>query len=464
MTTARKNGDRDVCPKPGEPRMQPRRSPARGHTCLSSFFSRRLLPGAPPISQGKHGRTGWVMVAAAAALLLVPLAAQAPDLILQGMQALDQDRVDDAIGIFKQAVEANDGNLSAHFNLGLAYSLKGDDASAIPEYRRALEIQPGLYEAEINLGQSLLRSGDAAAAIPQLQAASGQQPQDFRPAYFLGEAYLETGALPRAEQAYRDALVIEPESLPAEFGLGRAIARQGRPAEAEPHYRKAAQSGGEYQNFLLELAQAYEDNQQLPEAIAIYREFPDDAAAQERAGVLALRIGQLEQATAALEAAVAADPTPANRLALAQAYLDQEDLAKAEPLAAQVVAADPDNFKLHMFYGRILRDERKFVAAAQQFRIAAGIDPQAGEAWGELAGMLLLAERYPEAIEAYDRLEQLGAALPGHLFFRATAHDRLRDREKAIEYYNRFLEASQGQNPDQEFQARQRVRILELDR
>ena len=77
--------------------------------------------------------------------------------------------------------------------------------------------------------------------------------------------------------------------------------------------------------------------------------------------------------------------------------------------------------------------------------------------------MLILGEQYPAALAALDRARDLGLEGPGHLFFRATTYDHLKAREEALEYYQKFLEASQGDNPDQEFQARQRVLILERD-
>jgi len=39
----------------------------------------------------------------------------------------------------------------------------------------------------------------------------------------------------------------------------------------------------------------------------------------------------------------------------------------------------------------------------------------------------------------------------------------LKQRPEAVENYNKFLALSQGKFPDQEFQARQRVRILEAE-
>ena len=46
-------------------------------------------------------------------------------------------------------------------------------------------------------------------------------------------------------------------------------------------------------------------------------------------------------------------------------------------------------------------------------------------------------------------------------FLRGLVQDRLKLSKEALESYTRFLEASQGKNPDQEFQARQRVKLLE---
>jgi len=88
--------------------------------------------------------------------------------------------------------------------------------------------------------------------------------------------------------------------------------------------------------------------------------------------------------------------------------------------------------------------------------------PSAAEAWSELSGVLILEEKYPDALAALDKVKALGAEGVGHMFFRATTLEHLNRKKEALEYYQRFLEASRT-NPDQEFQARQRVRSLERD-
>ena len=218
-----------------------------------------------------------------------------------------------------------------------------------------------------------------------------------------------------------------------------------------------------YRDGLLELASLYEAAKQAPEAIAIYQQFPDNPGAQERLGALLLESGQAADAVARFQAAVAASPTPANRAALATAYLKNKEPDKALPVIEQVLAADPNDFELRMLHGRIRRDQRKFPEAAQDFLAATKIKPDASEAWSELASVLVVAEDYPGALAALDRLAALHAEKPGHVFFRAIVLDKVHQQKPALESYQRFLAMSNGQNPNEEFQARQRIKILERE-
>ena len=396
-------------------------------------------------------------------VLFVALLAQSSNDLAEGLKALDAGKAEAAIESFTKALAADPADYSAHFNLGFAYSMAGKDAQAIPEYRRALELHPGLYEAQLNLSISLLNTNDAAAAVPLLKAAREQKPSEFRPVYYLGTALLETKQLPEAEAAFEQAVDMDAASAGAELGLGQALARQGRRLEAQPHYRKAWKLEPAYHSYLLELAAMYEQNHELPQALEIYREFPENPGAQERMGVLLLQTGQSAAAIAALEPVVASSPTSANRLALAQAYVKEKQLAKAEPLTAQAVAAEPQDFELRMFYGRILRDERKFPPAAEQFSAATKLKADAPDAWTELAGVLVMAEQPAEGLAALDRVRALGAESAGHFYLRALVLERLQKPKEALEAYTKFLASSQNVNPDQEFIARQRVKALERE-
>ncbi len=51
--------------------------------------------------------------------------------------------------------------------------------------------------------------------------------------------------------------------------------------------------------------------------------------------------------------------------------------------------------------------------------------------------------------------------VPATYFLWATSYDSLNDRNAAITYYHHFLDSSVGKFPDQEWQARQRLQVLE---
>ena len=51
-------------------------------------------------------------------------------------------------------------------------------------------------------------------------------------------------------------------------------------------------------------------------------------------------------------------------------------------------------------------------------------------------------------------------AAPYVFFVLATSYDHLRARKEALTNYERFLKLSNGKNPDQEWQATQRAKLL----
>jgi tetratricopeptide (TPR) repeat protein len=396
-------------------------------------------------------------------LLAFLLLAQGADPVATGMKALEAQKYEEAAAAFRQAVAADAGDYAAHFHLALSLSLLERDAEAIPEYRKTLELKPGLYQAELNLGMLLLRGKQAAEAVKALEAAQTAKPAEYRPNFYLGEALLQVKEPARAEAAYRKALAGQADSAAAEAGLARALAGQARLAEAAPHFEKAAALDAAYNDGLLELAELYEKAGKTDEAVALYQKFPDNAAARERAGRLLLVGGKTGDAIPALEAAVATSPTPANRAALAAAYIRAKKIELAIAQLGAASAAEPGNLELKMAYGRALRDGRHYQPAAIQFRDVVKAQPGSKDAWSELAAMLILIESYPSALAALDKVQALGGEGAGLYYLRGLVHDRMKEYEEAEAAYEKFLEMSQNRSPDEEFKARQRLRVIKKE-
>jgi len=384
---------------------------------------------------------------------------QASDFAADGLKALGSGEYATAAEAFRKAVAADPSDYSAHFNLALAYGFLARDEDGIAEYRRTLELKPGLYEAELNCGMLLLRRKDSGAEA-LLEAAVAQKPGEFRPRYYLAETEALAGALDRAEASYRRAIQLDAKSAAAESGLGRVLAREDKLADAAPHYRQAAALDPKYGSLLRDLAGAYEKEHQPAEAAAIYRDFAGDPAAQAHLGQLLLEGKQYSEAVPVLETAYASEPSTTNAVALAMAYVFSAQPVKAAPLFQKAVAAQPANFGLRMMYGRALRDAKQFPLAGAQFTEAAKLKPDALEAWRELGDALYMAGDLPHALAAFDQARQLGEKTAGLAFMRAIVLDKMRQLKPALEAYQQFLEISQGKFPDQEFQARQRVRII----
>jgi len=400
----------------------------------------------------------WPVVAA-----LLLLAFQNPDYSAEGLKALDAQKYDLAAQYFAKAIEADPKDYAAYFNLALAETMLGKKDQAIADYKKVLDLKPGLYQAQLNLGMVLLGAKQAQQAVPYLQAAADQRPEEFRPRMYLADALFDSGDFEKAGPAYERAAALDPKSAPAEAGIARCALRRNQPKEAEAHFRKAVALDPKLKSEMLELGPMYEKNGQKAEAIAIYQEFPDNPGARERLGQLLVETGRPADAIPNLEWAVKNSPTSANRLALALAYKKAGQLDKVLPLLDQAVQAAPDDLDLAMAYGRELRDQKQYAAAARQFYKVTQARPNSIEAWNELTGMLISLEQYPQAIAALDRIRALGGETAGHLYLRAIVLDRVRDQKGALESYQKFLAADGGKHPDEEFKARQRVRILERE-
>ena len=397
-------------------------------------------------------------MAAFGTLVLALLVLTPQDYLADALKSLDANQPTAAEPLLRKAIEANPDDFSAHFNLAFTLSLLRKDPEAAAEYRRTLQLKPGLYEADLNLGVLLLRDHQAADALPVLKEASEAKPAQARPNLYYAQALLESGDAAQAEQRFAALLATDTESTAARLGLARALVKQSKLAEAAEQFRALHDKDG-----LLEVGTLYEKAGHTPEAIAIYRELPDNPDVREHLGRLQLDNKDAAAAISNLEIAVSNAPTTANRLALADAYrLDKQSAKMLEQLRL-AVAKDPDNFELRMALGRALRDDHKLEPATQQFFAAAKLKPDAVAAWNELASLLIVRENYAEGLAALDRVKALGKEIPGDYFLRAITLDKLKQRPQALSAYQQFLSSDAGAHPDQEFQARQRMRIIESE-
>ena len=95
------------------------------------------------------------------------------------------------------------------------------------------------------------------------------------------------------------------------------------------------------------------------------------------------------------------------------------------------------------------------------FTRATQLAPTDADGWSGLAFAASKTGHHSVALQALTARSKYLPDNPSTYFLWATSYDMLHDRNSAIAYYHHFLEASAGKFPDQEWQARQRLLLLE---
>ncbi|MFL6354293.1 MAG: tetratricopeptide repeat protein [Bryobacteraceae bacterium] len=380
-----------------------------------------------------------------------------------GLQALDQHDYRRAEQIFTKLAATDSKDYSALFNLALAETALNENDQAVEHYKQTLALKPNLYEAELNLAILYLREGRAAVAEPLLRDATKQKPNQARPLRYLGDCLLAKEDLGAAAEAYSHALMIDPKLAAGHLGLGQSLARQGKLDDALTHYQQAVLLDPNLKSYLLELAVAFSKASRPDAAIPLLKQFPNDPGAREELGRLYLASNRPADAVSEFRGAAELSPTPANKLALATAYLKNNQPDLAAPILQEALATNPNDYELRMAVGRLNRDKHDYARAASEFAAAAKLQPDSVEAWNEAATSYVLAELYPQGLAALDQVHRLNAEKAGNFYLRAVVLDKLHQVKPALASYQRFLALSQGHYPDQEFIARQRSRILEKE-
>jgi predicted Zn-dependent protease len=380
----------------------------------------------------------------AATTLDVWLAAHPDDaraLFDAGYVADAQNRLDDAVGFYKRSATAEPSSFETRLMLGILLARQGKLAEARPELIAATTLDPG--EAGPALKARAWRAlaqidkpgpndqGDAAQASQDLLEAlklSPETPEDTLLAAQLAESQ---GQMDAALAAYKRLLAADPKSSVAQAGLAHLlIARQQYP-EAEALLRTALE--------------------QTPDDPALTAQLAAVLAAQDKAEALPLlkRLHMAHPEDAAITSM------------LAQVMTQAGDSAGADLLVVQLLTASPNDVDLLVAHGENLIRQLRYKEAFVAFDKATKADEANGEAWSGLAFAASKAGQPSIALHALTMRSKFLPEVPATYFLWATTYDTLHAKDEAISYYHQFLTAAAGKFPDQEWQAKQRLLLLE---
>jgi tetratricopeptide (TPR) repeat protein len=365
----------------------------------------------------------------------------------------------------------------ALFDAGYAADAQRRDEDAAGLYRRALQANPNSFEAQVSLGLLLARTGRDADARPALEAATRLDAVDAGPAAkaraWRALAQLEMragehGGTVDAAQASIDlleALKLSPETPADTLMAARLAEANDDPTGAEAAYRRLLKADAKQPDAQAGLAHLLIAEKKYPDAEellqAALKNNPDDPAltaqlaavfvAEDKADALPL-LQQFHQKHP--------QDNAITRM-LAQVEADAGEYDESDRLYLALLAASPRDSGLLAGHGQNLIRLRRYPEAMKAFETATAIDETNGEAWNGLA--FAAFETHQPAVTLH-ALSMRSKYLPENatiLFLWATAYDTLHDKKQAVAYYHKFLDSAAGKLPDQEWQARQRLALME---
>ncbi len=208
------------------------------------------------------------------------------------IQALGENRVADAISLYKRATQVNPEYLEAIFGLGQAYYESGDRNMALSQFEKAVELTRAEMErlrslgtievlaynnqvnAELALGTLLFTSGDRLEGLNLLVGLLQYNNQMVRTKLFqpdFASSRLRSDAVPLQQYAEK-ILSTAAGELPPEFNQGQVLYELGQVQAAIPYFQIILDKYKNDPRVMLALAVALQETGQSDRADVLLQE------------------------------------------------------------------------------------------------------------------------------------------------------------------------------------------------
>lgn len=271
----------------------------------------------------------------------------------EGNQLLEEGKLEEAIAIFRRAIEVSPDISWCHQNLGEALAKLGQLEEAIAAFGRAIELNPDFSWSYHHLGDALDRQQQWEEAVVAFRRAIELNPEHFGSYCGLGQGLVKLDRLDEAIAAYRQACDLNPDvdwihhSLGnalrqrTELDLKAAIASYRRSIDLNPDdvqaYRKLLELQPDNFQLYWDLGNALAKQGQLDGAIASYQKAIElnsqEALVHEYLGEVLEQVGNLEAAVVSYRKAIELYPS----------FMSDEQLGKALAKLSYLEQFPPDD-------------------------------------------------------------------------------------------------------------------------
>ena len=282
---------------------------------------------------------------------------------------------------FEKANALDKGNVAGQVELAQVRLATGDTERALRDLEAISKADTSSYTADLALVSAYLRRHDFDKALAAVSALEKKQPAAPLPYSLKGTVYLAKGDTKAARASFEKALEVDPAFFNAAYNLARLDIADRNIEAARKRYSQMLVKDPNSETLLLAQAE-----------------------------LLAATGASQQEVAAAIERAVAANPTSARaRLALIGFLVQKRDTKAALAAAQAAQAALPDNPQILNALGvnQVLAHEN--TQALETFKRLAQLQPQSALPLLKVAEVQLVSKDYDGAI---DTLRQAIALQP----------------------------------------------------
>lgn len=303
---------------------------------------------------------------------------------------------DAALKILDAASDDGKPNADIHALRAVILARSNDPAGALREAQRAMEIDSNNIDAIGYVAARKASSGDADGALKLLADLRPDPKDETRVAVEQLQILLRKGDLKGAETVLRKVIAQDPKQTVYRDQLIQILVSQRRFDEAEKEFRARAdadpansKTGLDLVRFLSAVKGADAARAELNARIAAGGDVSDYQIAVAQ---LDATQGKTDEAIQLLQAVVKSTTVPATKAAaqlnIAEIYIGKQNVAAAEPVVAEILAADRRNVGALQLRASIKIARGEIDSAVADLREALNDQPKSSEL------LMLLAVAY----------------------------------------------------------------------
>ena len=267
-----------------------------------------------------------------------------------GYVADAQNKLDDAAGFYRRAVEAGPTRFEAHLLLGLLLARQGKLDEARPELKAATQLDPGDAgpPAKARAWRALAgidRDQNPTEASNDLLEALKLTPETPEDTLLAAELAEKSGQTDAAEAAYRRLLAAHPANAQANAGLAHLLIARKQFPDAEKLLRAALEKSPDDPALTAQLATvlaAQDKAEALPLLQKLHEAHPDDPAITRMLAEVLSEAGDAEGSDRLYDALLSAHPNdPGLLVAHGQNLIRQLKFAEAFTVFSRATEAGP---------------------------------------------------------------------------------------------------------------------------